>query len=282
MRIEHLLGIIGWPVKHSLSPKMQNEALKYCGLNSWHYVPLPVEPARVKDAVMGLSALSFRGVNVTVPHKEAVLPLMNRLSDDASAIGAVNTIVVEENALLVGHNTDAQGFINDLGARGIEPKELSVAILGAGGSARAVVYGLLKHGCQKLAIYNRHEDRAIELIKSLKGYFIGADLSYGSLDILKEATHADLIINCTSLGMNESNDMPFKINFNKKQIVYDLIYNPAKTALLKQAEAQGATAINGLGMLIHQGALSFSLWTKREAPLELMKASLKPQRTYMA
>jgi shikimate dehydrogenase len=107
-------------------------------------------------------------------------------------------------------------------------------------------------------------------------------LSYGSLDILKEATHADLIINCTSLGMNESNDMPFKINFNKKQIVYDLIYNPAKTALLKQAEAQGATAINGLGMLIHQGALSFSLWTKREAPLEVMKASLKPQRTYTA
>lgn len=276
MSQEKLVGIIGWPVTHSLSPKMHNYAFKTLGLN-YRYVFLPVDTAPeslIKDAVLGLKALGFVGANVTVPHKEAILGLMDQVSDEALAIGAVNTIFIKDGKLC-GHNTDAPGFICDLLDHGIDPRGLNVLILGAGGSARAVAYGLLKHGAQ-ITILNRTESKAIELKKALSESFSADLIKCAAFDSESMRKHgqADLIVNTTSIGLLDQKATPWdeKIPFKEGQVVYDLIYK--KTQLLDFAEQSGAKAINGLGMLVHQGALAFSIWTGEKAPVDIMKDGL--------
>jgi len=279
MIIENVVGIIGWPVSHSVSPQMHNRAFLELGLLNWSYVPMPVHDApksRVGEAVLGLRALGFRGANVTVPYKEMVLPYLDRLSADAQAIGAVNTIVVNANGLLEGHNTDGVGYINDLVNHGIGCKGLRAIMLGAGGSARAIAYGLLSHDVKRLMLLNRTKAKADEIASHFRPRFTDAQIDADSLtkeSFTQALSSADIIINTTSIGLNNKDEeLPFlaDMSFSSSQIVYDIIYNPSTTALLTRAAACNARILNGLGMLVHQGALSFEIWTGRKAPINAM------------
>lgn len=279
MTIDNLVGLIGWPTSHSISPIMHNQAFHAVGLKNWCYVPMPVSPTpstRIKEAVLGLRALGFRGANVTVPYKEKVIPYVDSLTDEAQALGAVNTIVVEKDGHLCGHNTDARGFLADLEEHNLSLKNSRALVLGAGGSSRAIVYALLKAGCSEVVIFNRTEEKARELANRYKEYFPQATICGRQLseENLKLSRDFKLVVNTTSVGLtHHDNEMPWfeSVAFAPNQVVYDLIYNPNITALLKHAHRHGATTISGLGMLIHQGALAFSLWTGLPPPLEAMK-----------
>jgi shikimate dehydrogenase len=287
-----LVGVFGWPVSHTLSPKMHNAAFAALGLD-WAYLPLPVPPERVGDAVRGLPALGFAGANVTVPHKQAVLPFMDELTPEAQAIGAVNTIVVRGDSSLLGHSTDGGGFLADL-ARLLPPlhpdgtlqpppwrtdEVLRALVLGAGGAARAIVYTLVRAGATVIVL-NRTYARAQELCRSLSDALPEEQrdsLEAGSWDwIPHTARWADLVVNCTSLGLHEGDEMPWGpgVPLLPGQIVYDTIYN-RPTELLAYARGRGATAVDGLGMLVQQGALAFEMWTGVPAPVDVMAAALK-------
>jgi shikimate dehydrogenase len=259
-----LVGLIGWPVEHSVSPAMHNAVFAALGLN-WHYVPLPVRPEQVKTAVRGLSALGFRGANVTVPHKQAVMHYIDEVTDTAKAIGAVNTIVVQGERFL-GHNTDAYGFLAALRDEGFEPSGRSVLVLGAGGAARAIVFALAESGCS-VTIHNRTAPRAAELAHHVQTAGVRAPVK-PVLDApnLRDLDFArfDLLVNATSVGMwphTEDCPWPDALSFPSHWAVYDLVFNPAETRLLAQARAAGAKAIGGLGMLVWQGAAAFEMWT---------------------
>ena len=275
-----IVGLLGWPVSHSLSPAMHNAAFAHLGLD-WRYVPLPVDPARpsaIPQAVAGLPALGLRGANVTVPHKQAVMGCVDRLTLAAQAIGAVNTLVVEKDGSLLGDNTDAAGFIGDLRDHGVELQDRHVLVLGAGGSARAIVYGLAQAGVARIAIANRTVETAQALAAALQPHAQGCPLTAFALpaDLPGLAAQADIVVNCTSLGMTPNVDTspwPQELPFRSGQIVYDLVYNPADTGLLKQAADAGAQAIGGLGMLVWQGAFAFERWTGTPAPVDIMRAA---------
>lgn len=274
----NLVGLIGWPVSHSVSPAMHNAAFEHLGLD-WCYVPLPVNPepaAHMGMALAGLVALGFIGANVTVPHKQAVMPHLHRLTPAAQAIGAVNTIVIEPNGALLGDNTDAAGFVADLRDHGVDPTDQRVLVLGAGGSARAVVYGLADSGAQQIVVLNRSVERATALCALLQPICPRCTLVAGALPdgIARWAAWCDLVVNCTSLGMTPHSDStPWDeaVAFRHAQVVYDLVYNPPLTRLLRQADRDGARSIGGLGMLIWQGALAFERWTGQSAPVEIMR-----------
>lgn len=277
--IDKVVALLGWPVSHSVSPQMQNAAFKALGLDEWVYVPMPISKypyIRIKEAVLGLRALGFSGANVTVPYKEAVVPYMDRLSDSAKAVGAVNTIVVDSEARLVGHNTDGSGFIKDLLEHEIDVPKMDVLLLGAGGSSRSIAYSMLNAGCKKLTVMNRTKTKADDLVNSLAQIFKGAQLSASAMnqDSFRSLPYCDLIINSTTLGMKPNETlMPWdeNLSFSPNQVVYDLVYNPKETKLLAKASLDGATAINGLGMLVHQGAQAFKIWTGHNAPIDVMK-----------
>lgn len=274
----NIVGVIGWPVSHSVSPVMHNAAFAALGLD-WCYVPLPVPldpPDRIGEAVRGLRALGLRGANVTVPHKQAVMPHLDRLSPAAKAIGAVNTIVVEADGALLGDNTDAPGFVADLRDHAIDPAGKRVLVLGAGGSARAVVYGLAAAGCRAVAIANRTVDRAGQLAADMGAHFPAIPVSAHALPAAIDALVAevDLIVNTTSLGMTpnvETTPWDEGVPFHSSQVVYDLVYNPPQTRLLRKAADDGATAIGGLGMLIWQGAIAFERWTGHQPTVDKMR-----------
>lgn len=272
-----LLGIIGWPVEHSLSPTMHNAAFAALGLN-WVYLPLSVPPGRVEAALRGLLALGFRGANVTVPHKEAVMPHLGCITEVAQAIGAVNTLVVGEDGRLTGDNTDGAGFLAALREAGFEPQGCRALVLGAGGAARAVVYALATAGAQ-VTVLNRTSSRAEALIQHLAPAVPPSSLSSQLLHreiLAEEATHADLLVNATPVGMwphGEGSPWPDDLPLPSHLTVFDLVYNPLETQLLRQARRVGARTIGGLGMLVHQGALAFELWTGRLPPLEVMRAA---------
>jgi shikimate dehydrogenase len=279
-----LVGLIGWPVGHSVSPAMHNAAFAALGLD-WRYVPLPVDPTQpgaVGDAVRGMRALGMAGINVTVPHKQAVLPFLDHIAPAAQAMRAVNTIIVAADGSLTGDNTDAPGFIADLRAHGVEPAGRHVLVLGAGGSARAIVYGLAQAGAHHITIANRSVARAEQLLADLRPFL---DATTGAVIALpnglaETAEQVTLIVNCTSLGMTPHADTtpwPVELPLRPDQTVYDLVYNPAETRLLQQARAGGAQAIGGLGMLIWQGALAFEHWTGQPAPVAVMRAAAEEQ-----
>lgn len=270
------VGLIGWPVGHSRSPAMHNQAFAHLGLN-WQYLLLPVYPEHVADAVRGLRALGFAGANVTVPHKLAVMEALDEVMPEAQAIGAVNTIV-NRDGYLVGYNTDGIGFLRALREGGFSPENCDALLLGAGGASRAVLYALLSEGA-KVTIVNRTPSRAERLAQEF-GDFFGVKIPVMTFDcpiMLQEALNqANLLVNATSLGMSphsEASALPDGIRFPPRLTVYDLVYNPLETRLLADARAAGATAIDGLGMLIHQGAAAFALWTGEEAPVEVMRAA---------
>ena len=271
-----LVGIIGWPVEHTLSPVMQNEAFKALGMN-WRYLPFPTRPADLPDAIRGIRALGIKGVNLTIPHKEAVLPLLDELSPAARAIGAVNTVLVEPDGTLFGENTDALGFGEDLKAHGIDVAGKNALVLGAGGAARAVVYTLLEMGAS-VCVLNRSVDRAEMLAKEMAGKTSG-EACAGRLDeIPQKAGWAYLVVNTTPVGMwpaVDASPWPEEVRFKPGQVAYDVIYRPQETLFMAHARKCGAKAVGGIGMLVRQGAAAFRLWTGKEPPLAVMEAAVK-------
>lgn len=270
-----LVGLFGWPVTHSISPQMHNAAFVARQMN-WRYLAFGVSPDQVPEAVAALPALGLRGVNVTVPHKQAVMPHLQHWTPAAEAIGAVNTIVVEEDGLLTGDNTDGAGFIADLQAHNVEPEGKRALVIGAGGSSRAVVYGLAEAGAESVKILNRTVAKAVDLAATMQSYFPETNIGSASFpdDVTGSSLDADLIVNCTSLGMEPLVEgLPWEENveFRADQIVYDLVYNPAMTRLLQLASTDGATAIGGLGMLVYQGAIAWEKWTGETAPVDVMQ-----------
>jgi shikimate dehydrogenase len=273
-----LIGLIGWPVAHSRSPAMHNAAAQALGLD-WVYVPLPVRPEHLPTAVSALYALGFRGVNVTVPHKQAVLPLLDRLDAGAQAIGAVNTIVIEENGRLTGYNTDWTGFQADLESQHIAVNGRDCLVLGAGGSARAVVYALAQMEGRVQVLARRPQQAAAliaDLAAHLPAHLPGSLIEERPLTDLPHATsqtESPLIVNTTPLGMvphPERSIWPDDLPFPAGSFIYDLVYNPAQTRLMTQAQRSHCRASNGLGMLLHQGAQAFLLWTGHRPDLAVM------------
>lgn len=279
------IGIIGYPLKHSLSPDFQQAALDYCRLDI-HYQVWETEAENLPSAINRLREAENLGANITVPYKEAVRPLIDEADDLASLIGAVNTIV-NRDGKLTGFNTDAQGFLRALREDAkFEPQNKHVVILGAGGAARAVSFALLREKVSSLAIANRSLARAEVLVDSLGKYAIGkeiqAELTAWSLQdskLRETVQHSQLIVNCTTLGTRYSSQegqSPLAAHsISKGALVYDLVYNPSQTPLLTMAREAGANVLGGLAMLVYQGAACFKLWTGREAPLDIMYTAAK-------
>ncbi len=266
------LAALGYPLSHSLSPAMHNAALAHVGLHEWRYEAMPVEPARLAEAVAVIRGDEYAGANVTVPHKETIIPLIDGLTPVAEAISAVNTIV-KRDGKVIGHNTDAAGLLADLYAHDVHISDRPALILGAGGSARAAVAACAGVGAE-IRIAARRREQARSLISILQSPDQLRIFDLTVLDLERASRDVALIINCTPLGMSPNvNASPWfeSVPFPRGAFVYDLVYNPADTLLTKQARAAGLRAATGLGMLVEQGALGFELWTGKTAPRKLMR-----------
>lgn len=267
-------GIIGDPIEHTMSPVMHNAAFRRLGIDSV-YLPFRVRKEDVEWAVYAVRALNIRGLNVTIPHKAAVIPHLDGLDPSAERMGAVNTIV-NNNGVLTGYNTDAEGFVRALRENGVEPAGANIVILGAGGASRGISFLLADAGAD-LTILNRSPERAEELagkIFSASGRRVRAlPLDEENLALVLEK--ADVLVNTTRLGMVPDADLsPVPSGLLRSGlVVFDIVYNPVKTRLLADAGAAGARAIGGLEMLVWQGALAFTIWTGREAPVDLMRGA---------
>lgn len=269
--MQHKVGVIGWPVEHSISPQMQTAALLAAGLTDWSYERIAIPPDIVGHSLRTLrDEGGFVGLNVTVPHKQAVLPHV-RPDEVARALGAANTIDFRDNSAT---NTDHIGLIEDLRAHDVALAGTRALVLGAGGSARAAVYGLVQAGAE-VTVVNRTRSRAEKMLADLKQ---AAGISTVKLLALEQAAREGpaLVVNCTSLGMwpqTESCPWPDGLAFPQGATAYDLVYRPARTRLMELVEAQGGRAIGGLGMLVRQGAASFEIWTGQTADLCVMSAA---------
>ena len=261
-----IIGVIGHPIKHSHSPIMHNYSFERKGLN-YIYLPFDVPSENLKSSLVGMAALGFKGMNVTLPHKEKISEYLDDISEEAAVVGSVNTVVIE-NRSLYGYNTDVHGIIESLNDYKDEINNQEVSVIGAGGAARSAIYSLIRHfKVSKINIINRTEQKA----ESLKEYF-SAKMHYKSFsthelfppDIVDILQNSKLIINTTSIGMMPDTDdsaTTIAESFLREHIVFDVIYNPIKTKFLALAQDSGATVINGLRMFVEQGAKSFELWT---------------------
>lgn len=271
-----LVALIGYPVAHSFSPLMQNAAFAAADLDLV-YLAFSVIPSDLPAALAGLKALGFRGANVTVPHKEAVIKYLDVVDPTATRIGAVNTIV-NENGGLIGYNTDAGGFLRSLQEAGYDPAGKKAVILGAGGAARAVAFALAGAGCTGLTIANRTGERAGHLAAALSGLGIPVEACTMREDELRPRIEkAEVVINATSAGMVPKEEViPLPSAWlHAGQWVYDLVYNPLETRFLQEARERGCRVISGLGMLLYQGATAFTLWTGKPAPVKAMEEALR-------
>jgi shikimate dehydrogenase len=258
-----------------MSPAMHNAAFKEMGLD-FVYLPFQVKPEALAEAVAGLRALNVRGFNVTIPHKVAILPLLDTLDPLAEKIGAVNTVVNTDGSLR-GFNTDAEGFYRALKERGVKPEGKKVAVLGAGGASRAVSYILVDKGA-RVTVINRREHlvRARDIAENV-GKSLGNPVAVAALDNLAESLrNIDILVNTTSVGMwpQSGETMVPAALLKGVPVVFDIVYNPVETRLLKEAAKAGAKIINGVDMLAWQGALAFEKWTGRPAPLDLMRRQI--------
>ena len=272
-----ILGVFGHPVSHSLSPVMHNAAIEALNID-YVYVPFHVLPEDLEAAIGGVRALRIAGVNVTIPHKEKVLDLIDRVGEVAARIGSCNT-VVNRDGRLVGESTDGPGFLRSAEAQWGKLDGCAVLILGAGGSAKAVAFALAQIGC-KITIANRTHRRAVELDASLRAAFEGCASRVVTLDeeeLAGEVSKADLVVNTTSVGMHPDVDsIPLSPDLLRPGLlVYDLVYNPLRTRLVSEAQDRGARAMSGLKMLVYQGALSFEMWTGIQPPVDVMEDALR-------
>jgi shikimate dehydrogenase len=261
-------GILGWPLTHTLSPVIHNAAFRKVGLD-WIYLQWPVPPEELDHAVSGLRALGAMGANVTMPHKEEIVRLLDDISGDARDIGAVNTIQRLGNRL-IGHNTDVDGFRAFLEEdAGADLSGKVCLVLGAGGAARAIVKALLDLGAASIAIAARTPERGEE-VNARVAHRDTRVCDWGAAET--EAEEADVIVNATPIGMREGDPLP-GTKFNPGQVVVDLVYDPPSTEMVERARSAGADAWGGLGMLVHQAAASFRIWTGQDPPLETMSAA---------
>lgn len=270
-----LVGIIGSPLEHTLSPTIHNAAFDYLGLN-WCYVPLPVEQGRLVQAVEGIKALRFTGVNITMPFKTEIIHMLDEVAMFAESVGAVNTILIDKGKL-IGYNTDGRGFYTALVRElGYEVKGRKVLVLGAGGASRSVTVSLALAGCESIVIVNRSPERSIELSEIILKSAPDIEVSWLSpednYDIV--VAESDVIINATPLTtFNGDLRVPVSL-LNKNQLVCDLNYSLYQPPLLQEAEARGAQVLDGKGMLLYQAAAAFEIWTGLEAPVEVMRVAL--------
>ncbi|HEY56650.1 MAG TPA: shikimate dehydrogenase [Dehalococcoidia bacterium] len=267
-------GVIGDPIEHTMSPVMHNTAFRELGLD-YVYLAFRVKGEELAQAIEGMRALGISGLNVTIPHKVAVIPFLDELDPLAKKIGAVNTIV-NDAGFLRGYNTDASGFLRALRDRGFEPGGKQVAMLGAGGASRAISFVLAESGAN-LVILNRWQelDWAEELARQINDTFKKEVKALESDEANLEAAldRADIVVNATSVGMSphiDESPVPARL-LRPDLAVFDIVYNPLKTRLATEAARAGAETVMGLDMLVWQGALSFEMWTGKEAPVELMK-----------
>jgi shikimate dehydrogenase len=273
-----LVGIMGYPIRHSLSPVMHNAAFESMGLD-YCYIPLEVEPRRIRPAVNALRSLGFFGFNVTIPHKRRIMAVLDRLTPEARLIGAVNTVEIHRGRL-IGHNTDGRGFLRAFMEETGEPvARKRLLMMGAGGAARAVAFQWAMEGGGAVTIVNRSSARAAELVRALRKPPVrcsAAVLPWTRASIKAGVRQADIIVNATSVGLKPHDPPLLPPNVLRPgQIVCDLIYKPPETLLLKQAQSAGAKAFNGLGMLLHQGALAFEIWTGQRPPIHVMREALR-------
>ncbi|WP_261305661.1 shikimate dehydrogenase [Paenibacillus andongensis] len=265
-----LFGVFGDPIRHSRSPIMLNRAFQEAGINAV-YAAFHVRPEELGDAVRGIRALGYRGINVTIPHKVEVMQYLDEIDEGARIVGAVNTIV-HEAGKLIGYNTDGIGYVRSLKEEtGIELKGKSVLLLGAGGAARGVAYALAKEGARRIYIANRTKERALELANTINAYTEAIGLGMDELGPVVD--EVQFVLNTTSAGMHPHVDeVPLPIELLRSHhLVSDLIYNPRITRFLREAEARGARIHGGLGMFIYQGAFAFEYWTGTPAPVAAMR-----------
>jgi shikimate dehydrogenase len=261
------LGVIGWPVAHSRSPAMFEAAFAELGMDDWVYQRLPLAPELLEQTVSSLGASGFVGANVTIPYKQAALALADSASEAARAIGAANTLSFKFDGTIDAENTDAPGLVAALGRLDRSPRGLSALVLGAGGSARAAVWGLLSGGAREVSVWNRTPGRALALAGELGAHAV------------EEPVQTDLLVNCTSVGLQRSaseaealNQLHLSVDqVGEYAYVIDLVYRDGPTPLLATARRAGVAAVDGLEVLVAQGALSFERWTGAPAPLDAMR-----------
>ena len=280
----HLIGVIGHPIKHSFSPLMHNISFDIAQL-PYVYLPFDVLTANLEDALKGMNALNIKGFNVTIPHKEKIIEYLDSVSEEANVIGAVNT-VVNENGTLAGYNTDVNGIVATLEPYKEQLVDKTVSVFGSGGAARSVIFALIRYfKVSRINIINR----TVEKAERLKDYF-AEKMLYDSIktyelvppDVVKVLNKSKLIINSSAVGMfPEIDDSPTEIeeSFKRGQIVFDAVYNPLETKLLRIAKAKGAITLNGLTMFVEQGAKSYELWTGEKMPVEKIYSTLKSYLT---
>jgi len=261
-----ITGLFGWPVEHTLSPAMHNAAFQHLGL-AYCYLPFLVHPDNLGKAVDSIKALNLAGVNVTVPHKERVIPFLDFVNEEASFIGAVNTIVHREGRL-TGYNTDGRGFMRSLEENHIDPGGKKILVVGSGGASRAISY-YLSEKADSLSIYDIDREKLEKLAADLSS--IRANVT--ALEKLADPADFEVVINATPLGLKKDDPLPFDDSgFTPAHIVCDLIYK--NTRLLESASRKGCRTVDGLGMLLWQGVLAFELWTEVFPPVDVMKSAL--------
>jgi shikimate dehydrogenase len=279
------LGVFGDPVAHSLSPRMQNAALRACDINM-QYARFHTRPNELRSALQFLRELDFVGLNLTVPHKMTGLSQMDEADEAATCCGAVNTVRIHDKKL-IGSNTDSEGFSRAIRSEfSIDLRDLRVMIIGAGGgTGRAIAWQCALQNCERLVLVNRTPAKGNALLERLRPFFEEARvlgpvarieaIAWDETAMRAQLADIDLIVNATPLGMNPSDPAPIPARLlAPHHIVFDCVYGPSKTPLLRAAEEAGARGANGLSMLLYQGALSFSIWFNRDAPIDAMRAAL--------
>jgi shikimate dehydrogenase len=275
-----ITGIVGHPIKHTFSPFMHNIAFELLNLN-YIYLPFDVPPSNLKSAIKGMVAFNIKGLNITIPHKETILTLVKNQSEEVNIIGAANTIV-NDDGLLKAYNTDVQGILETLTPFKEKILNSEVTIFGSGGAARSAIYSLIRNfKPSRINLINRNEERA----EALREYF-ATKMYFNQMKIFglfktpidEVLKNSQLIINATSVGMYPNVNDCIVSNyesFTKGQIVFDIVYNPLKTKLLRLAEAAGAITVDGLTMFVYQGVKSFELWTGVQMPVEKIFKALR-------
>ena len=273
-----VVGVFGYPVEHSLSPAMHNAAFAALRL-SYIYIPFPVSPDALGSAIRSLPALGIVGVNLTIPHKESVLPFLDAITDEAREVGAVNTVHCLEGRLL-GDNTDGRGFYEPLREMGLSFAGKQVVVLGAGGAARSVVFRLLREEAHVI-LTNRTPERAARLAQDAISAGYGAQIRVVDAEAERELRNAiagaELLVHTTRVGMHPETDalppVPLEA-FHPNLLVYDLVYNPVETRLIQQARRRGCRTLTGVKMLVYQGAAAFERWTGLWPPTDVMEAAV--------
>jgi len=274
-----LLGVIGDPIRHSLSPIMHNFILDYFGLN-YCYHSFHIVPEKLKEAIRSFKLLDFVGINVTLPHKQTIIALLDDVAPDARKLKAVNTVLFQ-NGKAIGYNTDCSGFLSSLSLIKGSLRNQKAVVLGAGGSARAVIYALIQMGVNEIMIYNRSLENAERLVRYIREAMDFSEIYARQLSdyrIFESIQKAKILINATSVGMapyTETCPLPESIIFPEGILVYDLIYNPVETKLLKMANFQGVRTMSGLDMLVLQGVESLKIWTGKNIDVSKILSNIK-------